>query len=97
MTELEELEELNHIYNANQESSGIEIGDTVTVIRTAKSYEEGWLLRWVPSMNKYVGKSYIVKEVISGGIGLDTKDSCQYWFPYFVLEKGNLSRSFLEV
>jgi hypothetical protein len=65
------------------EETGLKVGDTVKVVRTAEDGENGWGNDWVPEMNKYVGKEYTLNR-IKGSSGLYVGN----WdFPYFVLEK----------
>jgi hypothetical protein len=65
------------------EETGLKVGDTVRVVRTAEDGEDGWNNDWVPEMNKYVGNEYTLNR-IKGNSGL----YIGAWdFPYFVLEK----------
>ncbi|MHA1409711.1 MAG: hypothetical protein ACTSQY_05310 [Candidatus Odinarchaeia archaeon] len=61
-------------------------GDTVTVLRKAKSYELGWGDVWHFDMTRTVGKSFgIIGIHDEKGIQLNCP-GCQT-FPFFVLEK----------
>lgn len=65
-----------------QIGSGIKAGDTVKVLRKARSYEMGWGNGWSCFMDNSVGKERVVMEVLPDRIQLDDGFS----YPYFVLE-----------
>lgn len=77
------------VYKACQaafvKATNLKVGDTVKVLRTAKTDEFGWDNAWVSSMNACVGKQFTVYSVDGDGIGLDDGSHCSY--PFFVLEK----------
>ena len=74
---------IDEAYQIMSKESGINVGDTVKVIRKAQSYEMGWQTAWDPYMDEMIGKEYTVSEVFDGVYHL----SDLYWFPFFVLEK----------
>jgi len=71
-------------YIADQKASGIEVGDTVRVVRKAESRSRGWTATWVCEMDENVGRKmkvrglYESQEVNGINLGLN--------YPYFVLE-----------
>jgi hypothetical protein len=70
-------------YELMQNNCGIYTGDTVNILREARSYEMGWNTEWVSQMTDMIGKNYEVEEIKDDfGIRLE-----KYWFPFFVLEK----------
>ena len=75
--------DIEEAYQIMSKESGINIGDTVKVIRKASDYEMGWVTTWDPYMNEMIGNEYTVSEIVNGVYHLD--DLC--WFPFFVLEK----------
>ena len=75
---------LEEAYLTMQENCGIEVGDTVKVLRKAKSEEMGWSAIWTGSMSDLVGKTAKVTEFDKDRNGLSLNDD--YWFPFFVLE-----------
>ena len=74
---------IEEAYQIMSKESGINIGDTVKVIRKASDYEMGWATTWDPYMDKMIGNEYTISEIVNGVYHLD--DLC--WFPFFVLEK----------
>lgn len=76
-------------YVVKQRNSGINPGDTVTVMRASETYEAGWKNTWNYVMDSFIGKTYTVlciREVY--GITLrDTEEGHAFDFPYFVLSK----------
>ena len=74
---------IDEAYQIMSKESGINIGDTVKVIRKASDYEMGWQTTWDPYMDQMIGNEYTVSEIVNGVYHLD--DLC--WFPFFVLEK----------
>ena len=75
--------DIEEAYQIMSKESGINIGDTVKVIRKASDYEMGWPTTWNPDMDDAVGNEYTVSAIDIGEYQLD----CLYWFPFFVLEK----------
>ena len=75
--------DIEEAYQVMAKESGINIGDTVKVLRKAQSKEMGWPTIWDPSMDKMIGNEYTVVEIGDGEYQLDGL----YWFPFFVLEK----------
>ena len=74
-------------YIAGQKACGIEVGDTVQVVRKAKNREGGWLASWVSSMDDTVGENMEVNKIHSGRGGLQLRNShFSRDYPYFVLE-----------
>ena len=83
---LEDKKSAKTMYVVGQRQSGIQIGDTVRVIKKARGQQDGWGLQWTQHMDSTVGKEYVVER---GGAqehyGFKLKDtSCTY--PYFVLQ-----------
>ncbi len=74
-------------YIAGQKTCGIEVGDTVRVVREAEDYEGGWKYMWF-SYKSCVAK-FVVKAIDYHGGGMEhiTDAGVHWWFPYFVLEK----------
>ena len=77
------LQELQDAYAFMQKNCGIEVGDTVKVLRKAKNYENGWGTCWNDDMSNLVGKTFEVASYDTAGF-LDRKIACH--FPFFVLE-----------
>lgn len=77
------------LYIKHQETSGLEVGDTVKVTRKAESFESGWPEVWLEVKNKFIGHEFKIKNVNDRfGIGLRyDEDELSWHFPYFVLEK----------
>ena len=70
-------------YSTLQRASGIKVGDTVKVMRKAKTYEMGWTTNWAPEMDKLVGEKFKVIAV-NNGDGVLIKDKTKHWFfPFF--------------
>lgn len=73
-------------YLERQSKCGIQIGDEVEVLRTARGYEDGWCNSWCGGpggMDDCVGNVYKVGNIIgNSGICLN---GTNYAFPYFVL------------
>jgi len=62
-----------------------QVGESVRVIRTARTYEGGWNNSWNSDMDAYIGNTYEVDSTgrpDGSGITLD-----MFRFPYFVLER----------
>lgn len=63
---------LEAAYAAMQANSGIEVGDTVRVLRVAADKEYGWGNVWDNDMDKTVGRTMKVKSLdATGGVELD--------------------------
>jgi len=75
-----EKSELRAAYRVMQAASGIEVGDTVKVLRSFKSYEMGFGYHCNNQKCKYVGHEAIVDEVDYGIVIGD------WSFPFFCLE-----------
>jgi len=73
-------------YLVMQEASGIQVGDTVKVLRKAKDYEMGWNNRWSDFM--VVGQTLKVADISEDGIKLagNFANIARYRYPFFVLE-----------
>ncbi len=73
-------------YLQRQEASGIKVGDTVRVVKTAEQNERGWKNSWCPSDMK-VGQEGVVTKMHSSGCDVDTGRRYSHLaYPYFVLE-----------
>lgn len=90
----EEIEEetagiKKEIYLKYQADSDFKVGDKVKVLRKAKHMELGWNEMWLELKDKFIGKTFIIKEIEDTGIALRYKkdDICTWHFPYFILEK----------
>jgi hypothetical protein len=79
------MEKNHEEYEQKQKECGIEIGDTVKVLRKASTHENGWSNEWVEQMDVYVGGEYVVSN-INPMFGYNL-EIISYWFPFFVLEK----------
>jgi hypothetical protein len=75
--------DVKEAYKVMQENCGIEVGDTVRVLREAKSHEMGWSHIWVITMNEFIGNEL---KVISLDNGAGIQLSNDYYFPFFVLK-----------
>ena len=93
------LERTKESYKAAQKESGIAIGDSVIVMRRAKSRENGWNADWVTGMNEFVGKTCeVIKQSSHSGFLLESLSSyTHWWFPYFVLQPEHTKKSFLDL
>ncbi len=75
-----------------QDASGIEVGDTVKVLRLPKSHEMGFAFYASTDSSRLaeVGELRIVSKVSSKGIHLNVehleKAYSGYWMPFFCLE-----------
>lgn len=75
---------LREAYKVMSKASGIEVGDTVKVLRSAKTDEMGWDNCWMPNMYEAVGKEFEVSDDHCGsGFYLS---GTGYKFPFFCLE-----------
>ena len=78
---------LQTAYLVMQENCEIGIGDTVRVLRAAKTREMGWGNSWTEDMDSSVKKEFIVLENNGAhGLKLDD-DEYKLDYPFFVLEK----------
>ena len=76
--------DINEAYKVMARNCDIKEGDTVKVLRAAKSQEMGWDDSWMSSMNTCIGKEFEVTKISRDGeFYLDG----EAWFPFFVLEK----------
>ena len=80
------MDNLKEAHRIMQQNCGINIGDTVRVVRKAKSGEMGWTATWVEDMDERVGKQGVVGNIYNSedtlGIAI-----LHYNFPFFALEK----------
>jgi len=79
--------DLDKAYRTMQKASGIEVGDTIKVLRKADDHEMGWGEEWLNTeMDKLVGKEFVVADV-SENSGFLVKIEGDDWFvPFFVCE-----------
>lgn len=64
----------------------VRVGDTVKVLRIAKSHETGWDNNW-PS-DRFVDKTGKVADIRTTGSGVQIGGDCDnFLFPFFCLEK----------
>lgn len=75
---------LQEAYKVMQANCGIEVGDTVKVLRKAKSYEMGWEDSWALAMDETVGELYTVISYDEEYKEFRLDNHFQY--PFFVLE-----------
>lgn len=75
---------LAEAYKVMQANCGIEVGDTVKVLRKAKDKENGWGINWHTGMTSFIGDEHVVRSI--NDLGIVMKDS-SYAFPFFVLER----------
>ncbi len=74
--------ELRTAYVVMQKNCGIDVGDCVKVLRTAKDCELGWGNSWTYDMNEQLNRTLEVESIGDNGIHL----SDGYSYPFFVLE-----------
>ena len=80
------MSDLRKAHQTMQENCGINVGDTVRVLRKAETQEMGWTADWNPDMDKCIGKQGVVTYIHSSSAVLGIEVLC--WnFPFFVLEK----------
>lgn len=85
------LEALRKAYVVMQDNCGIRVGDSVKVLRAAKSTENGWDAYWNSrGMDEFVGKTLVVGD-INNNLGCycypDAEGrSSAFWYPFFILE-----------
>ena len=73
-----------------QQKSGLKVGDTVKVLRKARTHELGWKNNWIDQMDSLIGKTVRVTSVKETGIHVNEDFSSAvegFSFPFFVLEK----------
>lgn len=75
---------LREAYVLMQDNCGIQDGDTVKVLRSAKNLEMGWHNSWTGEMQKTIGEELKVIG-LSGKFGIDLENNQAY--PFFVLKK----------
>jgi hypothetical protein len=81
---------LSDIYLFFQHNCGLKRGDTVKVLRKAKTHELGWKNSWTDQMDSLVGKTVKVTSVKENGIHVNEDFSSAvegFGLPFFVLEK----------
>ena len=78
--------ELKEAHDLMKKECGIEVGDTVKVLRAAKSLEMGWTGDWSYWMDKCVGHEYEVVKDYNNASCNGIELSCEWAFPFFVLE-----------
>lgn len=76
---------LEDAYLTLHNACGIEVGDTVKVLRKAETDEMGWNNSWTTSMNKSIGKEFKVLRDANKR-GFEISDSFGLSYPFFVLE-----------
>jgi len=78
---------LQEAYKVMQANCGIEVGDTVKVLRKAQGHELGWDNTWTNAMDAFIDKICVVKYIGNSGIhGYNQELDNWYLFPFFVLE-----------
>lgn len=79
---------LREAYTTMQDAWGIEVGDTVRVLRKVVENEMGWPIRNGIDQNTSVGKVGEVTEVSKYGIvvSIESVGIMDYTYPFFVLE-----------
>lgn len=73
---------LQEAYKVMQANCGIEVGDTVKVLRPFKDKENGCGIRYNWRMDDLIGGHFVVRDISESYIDL----SCGYLWPFFVLE-----------
>lgn len=89
------MNEQEKAYITLQETCDIKIGDTVKVLRIAKSYEMGWRHVWIISfMDAAVNRTFEVigKGPLNSGyelqhLGKTSSRDFHAYYPFFILEK----------
>jgi len=74
--------DLTRAYEVLAKEMDLKPGDTVKILRSAKSYELGWQNTWTPSMTDSIGK--IMEVVTDDEFGVKLSDHLSY--PFFVLK-----------
>lgn len=77
--------DMQEIYLEGQRNCGLEVGDSVKVLRQPKSREYGW--RDVAPSKDYKGVIGVITHITKWGVCVDFKNGDDYNYPYFVLEK----------
>ena len=77
-------EKLEAAYLVLQDNCGIEVGDTVKVLRSAKEDKMGWSTNWYPRMDASIGGILKVSRIVNT-VGIQLENGWAY--PFFVLEK----------
>lgn len=82
-------EQYKEAHNAFVEEYKLKAGDTIKILRSAKSHEMGWGPVWNKKyMDPMVGQEYKVCDINKyNGIQVDNEGHTKYWFPWFVVEK----------
>jgi hypothetical protein len=78
--------DINEAYKVMQDASGIEVGDTVRVVRIARDYEMGWGCFWATSMDDTIGLEGEVIGVTDESIEVVMGECDDWHYPFFVLE-----------
>tara|TARA_R110002167_G_scaffold98020_1_gene258213 strand:- start:279 stop:668 length:390 start_codon:yes stop_codon:yes gene_type:complete len=73
----------NKLHEAIIKETGLKEGDTVKILRKAKSGELGWENTWNVRMNDYVGGEYEVNTLSQYGVTLVGR---YYTYPIHILE-----------
>lgn len=75
-------------YTEMQNASGIEVGDSVKILRTASDLEQDWQCVWLEEMDNTIGMIGEVDDVNEySGLLVTLPDGRQYHYPCFVVEK----------
>lgn len=77
--------DMEEVYQEGQRNCGLEVGDSVRVLRHPKTHEYGWC-DVVPPKN-YAGAVGVITDITAVGVHVDFKNGDDYNYPYFVLEK----------
>ena len=77
---------LQDAYKVLSKASSIKVGDCVTVVAKAVTYQMGWGNSWVPAMDTLIAKAGIVTDVDHElGVGVQFPTGRLLYFPFFVL------------
>ena len=90
VTIVEEVEaEIEWDYLSGHNASGLKVGDKVKIIRAYKTNEGGCELSWNGELSEFIGETFEIKQDDNeyGFIFGSGGNFCNFWFPYFVLEK----------
>lgn len=72
-------------YLRGHRASGLKVGDTVRVMRKARTYEQGWGLGWISEMDGLVGTTQVITvDEDDYGFGIQDGTFC---LPHFVLKR----------
>lgn len=75
-------------YQELQEACGINVDDTVRVLRKVASHALGWGVGWADGMDSFVGKvGRVTRTHRSYGVKVLFPNGVDFNFPFFVLEK----------